>query len=197
MNDKEADRKPWADATKVILPTFQGGGTHVNLSGVVLAKHAPNKANAMKLIEWLVGEHAQQHVCGHELRISAARGRAVNPTIAGYGTLKRRHAAARRDRRRTRRPRRTWSTRSGSIIDVRHRAAEASSIVPALGGDDVCPPDAAVATRRANPAPSSGRVRLRRCCSRSSPRWSSSRSPTWCASRSRASPTSGRILPPT
>ena len=59
MNDKEAERKPWAEATKVILPTFQGGGTHVNLSGVVLAKHAPNKANAMKLIEWLVGEKAQ------------------------------------------------------------------------------------------------------------------------------------------
>ena len=31
----------------------------MNLSGVVLTKHAPNKANAMKLIEWLVGEHAQ------------------------------------------------------------------------------------------------------------------------------------------
>ena len=38
MNDKEAERKPWAEATKVILPTFQGGGTHVNLSGVVLAR---------------------------------------------------------------------------------------------------------------------------------------------------------------
>src|SRR3954466_13242545 len=32
MLNKEADRKPWAEATKVILPTFQGGGTHVNLS---------------------------------------------------------------------------------------------------------------------------------------------------------------------
>src|SRR5258708_1141572 len=59
MNDKEADRKPWAAATKVILPTFAGGGTHVNLSGVVLARHAPNKDNAVKLIEWLMGERAQ------------------------------------------------------------------------------------------------------------------------------------------
>ena len=59
MHDKEADKKAWAEATKVILPTFQGGGTHVNLSGVVLAKHAPNKANAMKLIEWLAGDKAQ------------------------------------------------------------------------------------------------------------------------------------------
>ena len=43
MMDKEADRKPWAEATKVILPTFADGGTHVNVSGVVLAKYAPNK----------------------------------------------------------------------------------------------------------------------------------------------------------
>src|ERR1044072_3157804 len=59
MHDKEADPKPWAEATKVILPTLQGGGTHVNVSGVVLAKHAPNKDNAVKLVEWLVGEKAQ------------------------------------------------------------------------------------------------------------------------------------------
>ena len=39
MNDKETDKKPWAEATKVILPTFQGGGTHVNLSGVALIKN--------------------------------------------------------------------------------------------------------------------------------------------------------------
>jgi iron(III) transport system substrate-binding protein len=55
MMDKDADRKSWAEATKVILPTFEDGGTHVNVSGVVLAKHAPNKANAMKLIAWPVG----------------------------------------------------------------------------------------------------------------------------------------------
>ena len=60
MNDKEADRKPWAEATKVVLPTFQGGGTHVNVSGVALIKTSPNKANAMKFIEWMVSPQAQQ-----------------------------------------------------------------------------------------------------------------------------------------
>ena len=60
MNDQEAERKPWAEATKVILPSFQGGGTHVNVSGVALIKTAPNKANAMKFIEWMVSPAAQQ-----------------------------------------------------------------------------------------------------------------------------------------
>ena len=88
MNDKEADKKAWADATRVILPTFQGGGTHVNLSGVVLAKHAPNKANAMKLIEWLVGEKAQHMHADLNYEYPVRAGIAVNPTIAGYGPLK-------------------------------------------------------------------------------------------------------------
>ncbi len=88
MNDKEAERKPWAAATKVVLPTFQGGGTHVNLSGVVLAKHAPNKANAMKLIEWLVGEHAQHMYADMNYEYPLLAEIKVNPTIAAYGTLK-------------------------------------------------------------------------------------------------------------
>jgi iron(III) transport system substrate-binding protein len=87
MNNVETDKKPWADATKVILPTFRGGGTHVNLSGVVLAKHAPNKANAMKLIEWLAEDKAQQIYADSNYEYPVRTGVAVNPTIAGYGKL--------------------------------------------------------------------------------------------------------------
>jgi len=87
MHDREADKKAWAEATKVILPTFVGGGTHVNLSGVVLAKHAPNKANAMKLIEWLVGEKAQHMYADMNYEYPVRAGIALNPTIAGYGPL--------------------------------------------------------------------------------------------------------------
>ena len=87
MNNVEADKKPWAEATKVILPTFAGGGTHVNLSGVLLAKHAPNKANAMKLIEWLAEDKAQQIYADINYEYPVKAGVAVNPTIAGYGKL--------------------------------------------------------------------------------------------------------------
>jgi iron(III) transport system substrate-binding protein len=83
-----SNQKDWADATKVILPTFQGGGTHVNLSGVVLAKHAPNKANAMKLIEWLVGDHAQHMYADINYEYPIKDGIKVNEIIASYGSLK-------------------------------------------------------------------------------------------------------------
>lgn len=87
MKDKDADKKPWADATRVILPTFAGGGTHVNLSGVVLTKNAPNKANAMKLIEWLVGEKAQHLYADTNYEYPVLAEININPTIAAYGKL--------------------------------------------------------------------------------------------------------------
>jgi iron(III) transport system substrate-binding protein len=72
----------------VILPIFQGGGTHVNLSGVVLAKHAPNKANAIKLMEWLLSEKAQYLYADMNYEYPLLSEVRVNPTIAGYGQLK-------------------------------------------------------------------------------------------------------------
>ena len=87
MNNNEPDKKAWADATKVILPTFQDGGTHVNISGVVLAKNAPNKANAMKFIEWLASEKAQHMHADLNYEYPVRAGIEVNPTIAGYGKL--------------------------------------------------------------------------------------------------------------
>jgi iron(III) transport system substrate-binding protein len=87
MMNNDPDKKPWAEATRVVLPTFEGGGTHVNLSGVLLAKHAPNKANAVKLIEWLTSEQAQQMYADQNYEYPVRTGVAVNPTIAGYGAL--------------------------------------------------------------------------------------------------------------
>ena len=85
MNPKQ---KAWADATKVILPTFEDGGTHVNVSGVVLAKHAPNKTNAMKLIEWLAGKKAQHMYADSVHEYPLRQGVDINPIIASYGELK-------------------------------------------------------------------------------------------------------------
>ena len=88
INGSNKEQKPWAENTRVILPTFQGGGTHVNLSGVVLAKNAPNKANAIKLMEWLVGEKAQHMYADANYEYPVLSGIAINKTIAGYGPLK-------------------------------------------------------------------------------------------------------------
>ena len=88
MLNKEAERKPWAEATKVILPTFEGGGTHVNVSGTALVKSAPNKENAVRLMEWLASDKAQALYADLNFEYPIRPGIALNPTVAGYGPLK-------------------------------------------------------------------------------------------------------------
>jgi iron(III) transport system substrate-binding protein len=88
MLHKNPAQKSWAEGTKVILPTFEGGGTHVNISGVVIAKHAPNKANALKFVEWMVGENAQHMHADLNYEYPVRAGVPINQTIAGYGRLK-------------------------------------------------------------------------------------------------------------
>ncbi|OOF67722.1 Fe(3+) ABC transporter substrate-binding protein [Rodentibacter caecimuris] len=52
-------QKAWAEAAVINFPAGKNG-THVNISGVALAKYAPNKANAIKLVEYLSSEKAQK-----------------------------------------------------------------------------------------------------------------------------------------
>ena len=59
-NDKEPVQKEWASAVRIMFPNAEGRGTHVNVSGMVLAKYAPNRKNAIKLMEYLTTAKAQQ-----------------------------------------------------------------------------------------------------------------------------------------
>jgi iron(III) transport system substrate-binding protein len=58
LNDPE--QKAAAEAVNLVFPTFVGGGTHLNISGVAMTKSAPNKENALKFMEWLSGDTAQK-----------------------------------------------------------------------------------------------------------------------------------------
>src|SRR5690606_37718824 len=56
-----SEQHQWGEAIKVIRPVFStdGGGTHVNISGAAVARHAPNRDNAVALMEYLVSDEAQ------------------------------------------------------------------------------------------------------------------------------------------
>jgi iron(III) transport system substrate-binding protein len=82
------EQKDWAAAIKVIMPTFKdGGGTHINVSGLVLAKNAPNKDNAVKLAEWLVSDDAQRIYAETNNEYPVRAGIAVSPRVAAFGKL--------------------------------------------------------------------------------------------------------------
>ncbi len=59
-NDKKPVQKEWARSVRIIFPNTNDRGAHINLSGMVLAKHAPHKQDAVKLMNFLSGDNAQQ-----------------------------------------------------------------------------------------------------------------------------------------
>ena len=71
-----------------MLPTFEGGGTHVNISGASIAKNAPNKANAVKLLEYLVSNDAQALYAQANYEYPVRSSAKSDPIIAALGTLK-------------------------------------------------------------------------------------------------------------
>jgi iron(III) transport system substrate-binding protein len=56
---KDAEQTEWANSVRIIFPTFENGGTHVNISGIAMTQAAPNKDDALKLMEFLVSPEAQ------------------------------------------------------------------------------------------------------------------------------------------
>ena len=59
-DEKNPEQKEWAHSVNVLFPNTGDRGTHVNVSGAILAKNAPHKENAIKLIEFLASDKGQE-----------------------------------------------------------------------------------------------------------------------------------------
>ncbi len=57
---KDPEQVAWANAVNMVFPNQDGQGTHMNVSGMALTRHAPNKANAIKLMEFLASAQGQE-----------------------------------------------------------------------------------------------------------------------------------------
>src|SRR5690606_9844268 len=82
------EQKQWGDAIKVLLPTFKDGGTHVNISGAAVARHAPNKEEAVRLLEYLVSDDAQEIYAKANFEYPVKASVPADPIIAELGELK-------------------------------------------------------------------------------------------------------------
>lgn len=59
LSDKDETTQEQAKKVKVIWPNQSDRGAHINISGVALAKNAPNKEAAVKLIDFLLSNESQ------------------------------------------------------------------------------------------------------------------------------------------
>ncbi len=87
-NEKEPEQKEWAAATRMVFPASDAMGTHVNISGMLMVKSAPNKDNAMKLMEFLASDEAQSLYASANYEYPVNPTVAPDKTVAAWGTLK-------------------------------------------------------------------------------------------------------------
>ena len=87
-NNKDPEQKEWAASVKLLFPNADDRGTHVNISGMVLAKFAPNKDNAVKLMEFLSSGEAQTIYAGANFEYPLKPGVDASERVLSWGNLK-------------------------------------------------------------------------------------------------------------
>lgn len=61
----DAADKAVTDKVKLAFPSLDGKGAHVNVAGAGVARNAPNRANALLLLEFLAGPESQVHIAAN------------------------------------------------------------------------------------------------------------------------------------
>ncbi len=87
-NSKKPEQQKWAESVKLLFPNADGRGTHVNISGAVLAKHAPNKAAGLKLIEFLTSDEGQKIYAEIVNEYPLKEGVPTSERVASWGDMK-------------------------------------------------------------------------------------------------------------
>ena len=82
---KGPEQQAAAKKVRPFFPNQDGRGTHMNISGGGVLKYAPNKANAIKLLEFLLTKEAQQHIVNNTFEYPMIDGVQPNALIAQFG----------------------------------------------------------------------------------------------------------------
>ncbi len=89
-SDSKADREIVAKVG-VVLPNQSTWGTHVNVSGGGIAKHAPHRDAAVRFLEYLSSDEAQIHLADGNNEwpvVKSAAAKTTNPALDAFGEFK-------------------------------------------------------------------------------------------------------------
>jgi len=82
---EDANQRSWAEAVYLNFPNQVDRGAHVNVSGVVMTKYAKHPESAQRLMEYLVGDQAQQLYAELNKEYPVKSGVALSPLVASWG----------------------------------------------------------------------------------------------------------------
>ena len=78
---KGAEQQAAAKKVKAFFPNQNDRGTHMNISCAALVKGAPNKDNAIKLVEFLLTPESQEHFVNNTFEFPMIDGVSANPLV--------------------------------------------------------------------------------------------------------------------
>ncbi|MGR3824387.1 MAG: Fe(3+) ABC transporter substrate-binding protein [Salipiger marinus] len=84
---EDSEQSEWANAVNVLFPEFEEGGTHVNISGVAMTKAAPNRENALKMMEFLTSPEAQKLYASANYEYPIAPGTEADDVVNSWGSF--------------------------------------------------------------------------------------------------------------
>ena len=79
--NKGAEQQEAAKKVKAFFPNQDGRGTHMNISCAALVKGAPNKANAIALVDYLLSPAAQEHFTNNTFEFPMIAGVSPSPLV--------------------------------------------------------------------------------------------------------------------
>lgn len=88
MRSKKPEDREVAAKVGLVFPNQANRGTHVNISGGAVAKHAPNKEAAVKFLEYLVSPQAQRYFAEGNSEFPVVAGVELSPELKSLGTFK-------------------------------------------------------------------------------------------------------------
>ncbi len=71
-----------------VFPDQDGNGAHVNISGAGVAANAPNRENAIRFLEYLASDQAQQYFSAGNDEYPAVPGVGLSPSVAQLGLFR-------------------------------------------------------------------------------------------------------------
>ena len=84
----DENQKSWAEAVYINFPNQDNRGAHINVSGMALAKFSPNKDNAIKLMEFLTSNVAQQAYADVNMEYPVKADVKPSKLVASWGEFK-------------------------------------------------------------------------------------------------------------
>ncbi|MFP5325537.1 MAG: extracellular solute-binding protein [Gammaproteobacteria bacterium] len=86
MKSTKAEDRAVVEKIKVVFPNQGTSGTHVNIAGAAVAKHAKNRDNAIVFMEYLASPFAQEYFANGNNEFAAAKGVKIdNPALKAMG----------------------------------------------------------------------------------------------------------------